>query len=42
MQKWKGMKDEQTAKQRRGVIITAVILGGLALLFYVIFIALRW
>ena len=36
------MKDEQTAKQRRGAVITALILGGLALLFYVLFVALRW
>jgi hypothetical protein len=36
------MKDQQTAKQRRGAVITAAILGGLALLFYVVFVALRW
>ena len=36
------MKDEQTVKQRRGAVITAVILGGLALFFYVLFVALRW
>jgi len=36
------MKNQQTAKQRRGAVITAVILGGLALLFYVVFVALRW
>jgi hypothetical protein len=38
----KNMKDEQLAKQRRGAVITAIILGGVALLFYVLFIALRW
>jgi len=36
------MKNEPTAKQRRGAVITAVILGGLALLFYVVFVGLRW
>jgi hypothetical protein len=35
------MTEERDAKTKRGIIITAVIVGGLAVLFYVLFVALR-
>jgi len=35
------MVEERDAKTKKGIIITALIVGGLALLFYVLFIALR-
>jgi hypothetical protein len=35
------MKEERDAKTKKGIIITAVIVGGLAVFFYVLFIALR-
>lgn len=36
------MNDKQIAKQRRGAVVTALLVGGLALMFYVLFVALRW
>jgi len=35
------MVEERDVKTKKGIIITALIVGGLALLFYVLFIALR-
>jgi len=35
------MNEEQVKQKNKGIIITAVIVGGLAVLFYTLFIVLR-
>lgn len=36
------MKQEQDAKTRRGIMITVVVVAGMAIAFYAVFVMMHW